>query len=90
MDRIIYVRIIIVIAFLIPYVIFTAKNFRTLQKDKIFKRGLKLFHMIMIWLVPFIWIWLLKVLSKRTPGSYEIEKKEDPKPFPRSAYGKGI
>ena len=35
----------------------------------------------MIWLIPFIWIFLLKNLLKPTPGSYDIENKENPKPF---------
>jgi hypothetical protein len=41
----------------------------------------------MIWIVPFVWILILKALTRRTPGSFEIENKEDPKPFSNSANG---
>ena len=35
----------------------------------------------MIWIIPFIWILLLKSLTKSTPGSYEIKNKDNTKPF---------
>lgn len=36
----------------------------------------------MIWLIPFIWIFILKSLLKNTPGSYEIKNKNhSSKPF---------
>jgi len=35
----------------------------------------------MIWLVPFIWILILKSLTPSTPGSYEIKDKGNSKPF---------
>jgi hypothetical protein len=35
----------------------------------------------MIWLIPFIWILLLKNLTKRAPGSFEVEIKDSPGPF---------
>jgi hypothetical protein len=35
----------------------------------------------MIWLIPFIWILILKSLTKSTPGSYEVKNKIEPKPF---------
>jgi hypothetical protein len=35
----------------------------------------------MIWLIPFIWIFILKSLTKFTPGSYEIKNKGNYKPF---------
>lgn len=38
----------------------------------------------MIWLIPFVWILLLKALTKSTPGSYEIEDKVDPQPFSKT------
>src|SRR5450631_4418134 len=38
-------------------------------------------HLVLIWLIPFLWILLLKALTKATPGSFEIENKESPIPF---------
>lgn len=40
----------------------------------------------MMWTVPFVWILILKALTKTTPGSYEVEKKEEPESFSKSAY----
>jgi hypothetical protein len=39
----------------------------------------------LIWLIPFVWILLLKALAKRTPGSYEIEEKRDTEPLSRDS-----
>ena len=41
-------------------------------------RGL---HLVLIWLIPFIWIFILKNFTKTRPGSYEVENKEAPIPF---------
>jgi hypothetical protein len=41
----------------------------------------------MMWVVPFVWILVLKALTKSTPGSYEVEKKEEPQPLSKSGYG---
>jgi len=41
----------------------------------------------MMWVIPFIWILILKALTIPTPGSHEIEEKEDPQPFSKSSYG---
>ncbi len=38
----------------------------------------------MIWFVPFIWGLLLTSLTKSTPGSHEVENKEDPQPFSKT------
>jgi hypothetical protein len=35
----------------------------------------------MFWLIPFIWVWLIKNLSKSSKGSHEIEDKGDPISF---------
>ena len=32
----------------------------------------------MIWLFPFIWIWILKSFVKPIPGSYTFKDKKDP------------
>lgn len=35
----------------------------------------------MIWVIPFLWILLLKNLMKSAPGSHEIEKKKESQSF---------
>ena len=69
------------LVFTISYLIFTIRYFRVLKKNIVFSNGARVFHLIMIWLVPFIWALLLKALTKSTPGSYEVEEKEESQPF---------
>jgi len=35
----------------------------------------------MIWLIPFLWIFLIENFTKTASGSYEIEKKEEDVPY---------
>jgi hypothetical protein len=65
----------------IGYLLFTIYHFRLLQKSELYTPAVKIFHLVMIWLVPFVWALLLKALSRSAPGSYEVEKKEEPTPF---------
>jgi hypothetical protein len=46
------------------------------QTDVFFFGKLKLLHNIGIWLVPFIWIAILKQLSKPIQGSHQYRKKK--------------
>jgi hypothetical protein len=48
------------------------------SRSNYFTGGLKSFHILMIWLIPFIWIILLKTLFKPTPGSYQFNNKKEP------------
>jgi hypothetical protein len=81
MPREFIIRTIILSAFGISYFIFTLSYFRHLQKNILFTKNLRLFHSVMIWLVPFVWIFLLKGLTGSAAGSHEIENKNDPEPF---------
>jgi hypothetical protein len=75
------IQVIILSVAFIAYLILTIRYFISLQKEIIFSKRMKLVHSILIWLIPFVWILLLKGLAKRTPGSHEVEEKEDPQPF---------
>ena len=81
MNKIIIIRIVILSVFVLSYLIFTILNFRELRKSIIFTRWVKVFHLVMIWIIPFAWVLFLKALSKSAPGSYEVEQKADPAPF---------
>jgi len=84
MTKQIIIQVIIVLITFIGYLIFTARYFVSLQGNIVFSKRMKLVHSILIWLIPFVWIFLLKGLTKRTPGSHEIEQKEEPQPFSRT------
>jgi hypothetical protein len=67
----------ILFALLLIYLVFTflfAIKFR--KKAMIYSPKQKRLHSILIWLIPFIWIILLKSLSKPTPGSHHYPNKK--------------
>lgn len=67
--------------FAVCYFIFTIRFFNRLKKETIFDKKVRIFHLLMIWIIPFVWALMLKALLTSTPGSYEVEKKSEPKPF---------
>ena len=87
MTKQLIIQIIILSSIAVFYLVFTIQYFLVLKKNIIFSGWIKRLHLIMIWLIPFVWILLLKALTQNTPGSYEIENKEEPEPFSRSQYG---
>lgn len=64
-------------AILAFYLMYTIKYMLTLKKNPFFKGRRKIFHMLMIWLVPFIWILLLKTFFTPIPGSHRFKNKKD-------------
>ena len=79
-----FIRLVILSGVIIFYFIFTIRFFYVFRKNIIFTGKVKLIHLIMIWLIPFLWILILKSLIKSSPGSYEVENKNDPEPFSNS------
>ncbi len=51
------------------------------KKDIYFTKGQKIFHNIMIWIIPFLWISFLKSIERPIPGSYEFEDKKTPEGY---------
>ena len=84
MEKAIIIQGTIIIVFAIVYLIFTIRHFRILKKNIVFSRRVKVFHLIMIWLVPFVWALFLRGLTKTTPGSHEVEEKAEPEPFSKT------
>ena len=71
-------KIILLSIISIFYLIYTIRYLLLFNRKNYFTDRLKTFHIIMIWLVPFVWIILLKNLFKPTPGSGEFPDKKDP------------
>jgi len=71
------------------YFIYTIMYAFTLKKNPFFRGRRKIFHMIMIWLVPFLWIMFLKDFFKPIPGSYHFKNKKDRDPFTEKHEGDG-
>jgi hypothetical protein len=68
-------------AVMIFYFIYTLVFHWRLSKTSVFTGGRKTFHMLMIWLIPFIWILLLKAFFKPVPGSHQIPNRREPEAF---------
>jgi len=74
-------------ALVIFYLVYSFRFSRTFVKSLYFTGGLKTFHLIMIWLVPFLWIFILKSVTKPTPGSDKFEDKSNPESSIESGLG---
>jgi hypothetical protein len=69
------------------YIVYTTRYLIHFNRNNYFTGWLKTFHIFMIWLVPFIWIMLLKSLFKPTPGSHKFIDKEEPDSLTESGLG---
>ncbi len=63
------------------YLLYTMRFSRKLNKSNLFSKNIRKIHAVMIWLIPFIWIFLLENITKPTPGSLKISKKEEDQSF---------
>jgi hypothetical protein len=63
------------------YFIYTIRYIKVLSSTTVFESSIRRFHFVMIWLIPFVWILILKNLIKPTPGSHEVDKNQDTAPF---------
>ena len=75
------IKYLLISAVIVFYFIFTTRYYFAFKKNIIFTGKVKVLHLVLIWLIPFIWIFILKSLTKVTPGSYQVENKGNSKPF---------
>jgi hypothetical protein len=57
------------------YFVVTVRYFLNFRKNIIFTGRIKTLHLVLIWFIPFLWIFILKNFTKITPGSYEWKIK---------------
>ena len=63
-------------SFLTIYIIFSLiQSAEFCREDKFYSRKKKLFHLILIWLIPFVYALLLSELIQKTKGSFDPDKK---------------
>jgi hypothetical protein len=79
-----YILAILFLIYFICTLIFAIKFKKT---PTIFTPKQKQFHSIMIWVIPFLWIILLKSLLKPTPGSHHYPRKKGDDGFYESGAG---
>lgn len=70
------IKIVLLSVICIVYIIYSIRYSIQFCRSNYFTGGLKGFHMLMIWLIPFIWIILLKTLFKPIQGSYQFNNKK--------------
>lgn len=57
------------------------------RSDLFFNKNQKLIHNVLIWLVPFIWIMIIKIILEPTLGSGNCKKTKDKGNFYESEIG---
>lgn len=68
----------LLITLLIFYAVWTWRFITKFNKsDTYFDKERKLIHTVLIWLVPFIWIMIIKAIIKPTLGGNFTKKDED-------------
>ena len=60
------------------YLIYTIRYTILFKKSSFFTGLRKAFHLIMIWIFPFVWILILKSYLNPIPGSHKFKTKKDP------------
>jgi hypothetical protein len=80
-----HIKEILLILLAAIYIVYTVKFCIEFNKTIIYKGAIKKLHFVLFWFIPFVWIFIIKNISKSTPGSHQVEKKEEPIPF-SSAY----
>jgi hypothetical protein len=81
------IKIVLASLVCIVYFVYTIRYLLFFNRSNYFTGRLKVFHILMIWLVPFLWIILLKNLFKPTPGSYKYLDNKEPDSLTESSLG---
>jgi hypothetical protein len=62
--------------FLAIYIIFSLVQSAEFYREDVFYSGkIKLIHLVLIWLIPFVYAILLSSLRQKTKGSFDPDKK---------------
>lgn len=68
---------IIIILLLCVHAIYTLDySIKFYKTDKFYSKRQKLVHLMLIWLIPFLWIMLLKAIATPTLGSSHHDKHD--------------
>jgi hypothetical protein len=57
------------------------------RSTNVFSRNQKLLHNFLIWIIPFIWIIIIKGVTEPTPGSNKFKKTKQEDGFYESGIG---
>lgn len=82
------ILIIFLIGLVLFYLIYSLAYTIKFSNNRLITGRVRIFHFLMIWLIPFFWIWLLKLILRPTPGSAEFEVKKEPDEF-KENFGPG-
>jgi heme/copper-type cytochrome/quinol oxidase subunit 2 len=75
------IHLLVILGVLVFYFLYTIWFYKKLKHSVLFSRRIKRFHTVAIWVIPFIWILILKAFTMRTPGSHEMEHTPQDEPW---------
>ncbi|MCF1717025.1 hypothetical protein L0U88_20450 [Flavihumibacter sp. RY-1] len=76
-----YIKFVFAILIALIYLFFTIRYSFDIGKNMTLSNKLKIVHIILIWTIPFVWMVILKNLTQQTPGSHQVDKTKENKPF---------
>ena len=71
------IKLVILAVILIVYLTYTSRYSIEFNRSNYFTGRFKAFHIVLIWIIPFVWIILLKGLFKPTPNKPQFLLKDD-------------
>ena len=82
-------KLIILLVVVICYIIFAILGTRKVLKTVVFEKKQKRLNIVLLWVVPFLWYWIINSILKPIPGSSEFtdEEKHQSNQFYESGLG---
>ena len=74
-------RYVLLSIFILAHIICVLSYLPDFRTSLIYGPRFKKVHFVFLWLVPFVWVFLLKAFAQDTPGSWEIDEKSDREPW---------
>jgi hypothetical protein len=90
MNKTVFIKLVCLAVVVIFYLVYTIRYAVVFNKNEFFTGRKKTFHAMLIWLVPFIWILLLKNFLSPIPGSHVFRKRTVAGSFSDSGLDGGV
>jgi hypothetical protein len=72
-----FIKYLCIIALVLFYIGFTISHSIKFSKSILFSKKIKIIHIVLFFLIPFIWLFFLKEFSKSALGSHHFPNKVD-------------
>lgn len=67
----------IIATLIILYLYFSLKGTNKILRTVYLDKNKRLINLILIWLIPFLWYFIVMHILSKTPGSHEVKVKND-------------